>query len=67
MKNLGCHLESNPGPLASATSALTTEIQQPSDFQDLHIFPLYCRVVPLAAVSYSTTVDILAAALTSQE
>ncbi len=24
------------------------------NFQDLHIFPLYCWVVPLAAVSYST-------------
>ncbi len=30
MKNLGRLRESNPGPLASAISALTTELRQPS-------------------------------------
>ncbi len=30
VKNLSCCQESNPGPLASATSALTTELRQPS-------------------------------------
>ena len=29
MKNAGSHWESNPGPLTSATSALTTELWQP--------------------------------------
>ncbi len=29
-KNLSCRRESNPGPLALATSALTTELRQPS-------------------------------------
>ncbi len=35
MKNLGCRLESNPGPLSSATSALATTTLV---FQDLNIF-----------------------------
>ncbi len=29
-KNLGCRRELNPGPLASATSAITTKLRQPS-------------------------------------
>ena len=51
MKNLGHRGESNPGPLASATSALTTELRQPSTSktalgsipggdQDCSFFPL---------------------------
>ncbi len=68
MKNLGYRRESNPGLLALATSTLTTQLRATGfshqysnhsatttlNFQDLHIFPLYCGVVPLAAVSYST-------------
>ncbi len=45
-------LESNPGTLALATSALTTEQQQPTTSKT-SIFYL-CWVKPLAAVSYST-------------
>ena len=31
MKNAGSHWESNPGSLTTATSALTTEVQQPDN------------------------------------
>ncbi len=45
MKNLGRRRESNPGPLASATSALTTELRQPwvrfpATTKIFHFFPL---------------------------
>ncbi len=43
----------NTGPLALATSALITDTTT-LDFQDLHIFPLYCWIIPLAAVTYLT-------------
>ena len=33
MKNAGSHWELNPGPLTSATSALTTELRQPDKHQ----------------------------------
>ncbi len=36
--NLGCPRESNPGLLASATSALTTELRQPSTSKTLTFF-----------------------------
>ena len=36
-KNAGSHWESNPGPLTSATNALTTELRQPVDNQHFTI------------------------------
>ena len=44
-KNAGCHWESNPGPLTSATSPFTTELQQPDDHQQFTI--LYTTQVVL--------------------
>ena len=37
-KNTGSHWESNPWPLTSATSALTTELQQPDNHQHFRIY-----------------------------
>ena len=40
-KNLSCRRDSNPGPLALATSALTTELRQPSVCKTLTFFPFF--------------------------
>ena len=39
-KNAGSPWESNPGPLTSATSALTTELRQPDNHQHFTILSI---------------------------
>ena len=41
-KNAGSHWELNPGPLTSATNALTSELRKPNNHQHFTILYVYC-------------------------
>ncbi len=66
MKNLGRRQELNPGPLASATSALTTELRQPSTSKTVTFFYLVCMkgqnliIVQKTTTTTTTTTNIKA-------
>ncbi len=66
MKNLGCHRDFNPGPLVLATSALTTELRQPSTSKTLESFNLVCMkdqnliivmIKPFQSTNYGSSLE----------